>query len=71
MTSKTVSIEIEFEVEPIDIEEDEFDDSVAERAADYAAFHYLSLVKISGYNTDSKSVEVDVGGFGKCKVSLA
>ena len=65
-----VTIPIEFDVDPA-CAEDELTENDAKSAADMAAYDYLSFVKISGYSSDSESVEVHVDGFGMCVVSLA
>jgi hypothetical protein len=67
-----VKIGIEFEVST-DLDEDEYGELTENRAksaASQAAYDYLSFVKISGFSSDAESVEVDVDGFGECKVQL-
>lgn len=62
-----VKILCEFEVTCDD--EDELSEDVA-KAAEQAAYDYLSFVEISGRSTDVESVTVHVDGFGKCTVSI-
>jgi hypothetical protein len=64
-----IKIVVEFEVTPVD-DDEEFTEDVARSAASIAAYDYLSLVKISGVSTDSEYVEVHVDGFGQCDVRL-
>ena len=63
-----VEIPVAFEVESREVELDECE---AETAAALAAYDFLSFCKISGYSTDSDSVEVHVDGIGKCTVKLS
>lgn len=63
-----VQILVTFEVES---DQDGLDEKTAKEAAEKAAFDYLSLVTISGVNTDVESVVVHVDGFGECSVALA
>ncbi len=64
-----VKVEIEFEVESLEAP-DELTEREAECAAEGAAYDYLSFVEISGYSSDSESVEVHVDGHGNCRVRL-
>ena len=61
---------IEFDVEPVEDDEDAFDEGVAKSAASVAAYDFLSFCTVSGVNTDTESVDVHVDGFGPCRVSL-
>ena len=63
-----VDILVSFHVVALD--NDDLDEHTAKIAADQAAYDYLSFTKISGYSSDSNSVEVHVDGFGKCMVRL-
>ena len=63
-----VTIQVSFEVSS---EEEELNEMVARAAAEQAAYDYLSLVTVSGVNTDTSEVTVHVDGFGECLVSLA
>ena len=58
-----VKIGIEFEV-------DTDDEGVAKSAASQAAYDHLAFIEISGYSSDTETVEVQVDGHGKVKVKL-
>jgi len=63
-----VQIMVAFEVSS---DEGELDEKTAKAAAEQAAFDFLSLVTVSGVNTDTEEVTVHVDGFGDCTVSIA
>lgn len=63
-----VQVQVTFEVSS---EEEGLNELVAKAAAEQAAFDYLSLVTVSGVNTDTDEVFVHVDGFGECMVSIA
>ena len=67
MTMK-VKILVEFEVESL--EDEDLTENHAKGAASMATYDYLSLVKVSGYTSDTPVVQVHVDGFGECRVSL-
>lgn len=69
-----VKIPIEFEVEPVDVEEgDEMSEGNARDAADLAAWHHICFAEHTGtsHMREEEVVEVHVDGFGKCRVRLA
>jgi len=59
-----VKLQIEFEVDDTD------DESVAKSAASQAAYDYLTFCTVSGANTDTDEVRVNVDGHGKFTVRL-
>lgn len=65
-----VMLPVAFEVESLEAP-DELTSLEAQSAAEQAVWDYLAFVKVGGYSTDSKEVEVHVDGHGPCKVRLA
>lgn len=68
-----VKILVEFEVESVHAEDPdmvELDEDIAKGAASQAAYDFLSFCTVSGVNTDTEEVEVQVDGYGKCAVRL-
>ncbi len=63
-----IKIEVEFDVEPEDGDESEFDENAALRAADYAAYNHLALTEENHFVV--KVVTVHADGFGPCIVRL-
>lgn len=64
-----VKIQVEFEIEAIECDEDdELSENVAKSAASLAAWH--NLVFTSNGRNVVEQVEVHVDGFGKCQVKV-
>jgi hypothetical protein len=67
-----IKIGVEFDVKGLEDEEEcgPLTQQVAKGAASMAAFDYLSFCTISGVNTDTDEVKVNVDGYGECIVRL-
>lgn len=67
-----VKILVEFEVEGLadEAENGELTEGIAKSAASCAVWGYLSFVEISGYSSDTETVNVHVDGYGDCRVRI-